>query len=75
MWSGSIRPLWRLNEPGSTAGWTLSGRRCPRGCRTDFATYVSEVNLARHAVADRSLDETFGDETHTATAEQGIDVR
>ena len=33
--------------------------------QADLAAYASEVGAARLAVADRSLDEQFGDETHT----------
>lgn len=33
--------------------------------RTDLAAYQSEVAAARLAVAGRSLDERFGDESHT----------
>ena len=33
---------------------------------SDFATYAAEVEEARRVVIGRSLDETFGDETHTA---------
>jgi Protein of unknown function (DUF664) len=41
----------------------------PVHAAADFAAYRTEVEQARRVVAGRSLDETFGDETHT------VDVR
>ena len=41
----------------------------PVQAAADFATYLAEVEEARRVVAAHSLDETFGDETHT------VDVR
>lgn len=41
----------------------------PLQAAADFAAYLTEIEQARRAVAGRSLDETFGDETHT------VDVR
>jgi len=37
----------------------------PATAEADLAAYVAEVEAARLAVADRSLDEQFGDESHT----------
>ncbi len=36
----------------------------PATAEADFAVYAAEVEAARLAVAGRSLDEQFGDETH-----------
>lgn len=58
----SIGDLYESPEHPEGVEFTLAD---PAAAETDFGTYMEEVAQARVVVQDRSLDETFGDESVT----------